>query len=192
MDRYQQLWTDGVESFRRGDYESTAVTFQAVLTEYSCNDETKERAHGFRGLSFQLLGDYRRALAEFKLALDSNPQSTWAMSRLAYLLAMAPDAFVRDGEQAKRLAAVAASRSHEHQWTWITILAAAQAETGDFQAAAATYERALTMMPDAERSRRAGRLEQLKAGQPLRCNPEIDRLNMFEINRPTDNEANTS
>ena len=192
MDRYQQLWTDGVESFRRGDYESTAVTFQAVLTEYSCDAEARERAHGFRGLSFQLLGDYRRALAEFKLALDANPQSTWAMSRLAYLLAMAPDAFVRDGEQSKRLAAVAASRSHEHQWAWITILAAAQAETGDFQAAAATYQRALTMMPDAERSRRAGRLEQLKAGQPLRCNPEIDRLNMFEINRPTDNEANTS
>lgn len=183
MDRFKQLWNDGVESFRRGDYASTAATFRAVLTEYSCDGEATERAHGFRGLSFQLIGDYRRALAEFKLALNANPQSLSATNRLAYLLAMAPDDFVRDGGEAKRLAASAASQPYELQWASLTILAAAEAETGDFPAAVEAYERALAMMPDSERLKRSERLEQLRSGKLLRCNPEIDRSNIFEITR---------
>lgn len=183
MDRFEQLWNDGVDSFRRGDYESTAAIFRVILTEYSCDVEATERAHGFRGLSFQLLGDYRRALAEYRLALDANPESIWATNRLAYLLAMAPDDFVRDGGEAKRLAAKASLQPHELQWASLTILAAAEAESGDFPAAVATYERALAMMSVGERDKRAERLEQLRAGRPLRCNPEIDHLNIFEISR---------
>lgn len=183
MDRFELLWNDGLDSFRRGDYESTAIIFRVILTEYSCDGEATERAHGFRGLSFQLLGDYRRALAEYKLALDANPQSLSATNRLAYLLAMAPDDFVRDGGEAKRLAAYAASQPHELQWASVTILAAAEAETGDFPAAIEAYERALAMMPDSERLKRSERLEQLRSGKPLRCSPKIDRSNIFEISR---------
>jgi hypothetical protein len=38
-------------------------------------------------------------------------------------------------------------------------------------------------MPEFERQRRQGRLDQLRAGQPIRSSVEYDRVNLFEFDR---------
>jgi tetratricopeptide (TPR) repeat protein len=183
MEPFEKLWLDGTEAIRLGDFQSAADKFQHILQGYRCDAEAVEVAHRMRGICFQLQGDYPRALAEFERSLDARPQSPLARCRLAYLLAMAPDDALRDGRRARALASAAASQPHELQWVAVTILAAAEAETGDFDNAVATYERAMQMMPEAQRERRQDRLEQLRAGHPIRCSVEYDRVNMFEFNR---------
>jgi hypothetical protein len=39
------------------------------------------------------------------------------------------------------------------------------------------------MMPEADRRACEARLEQLRAEQPLRCNPEWDRASLMALNR---------
>jgi tetratricopeptide (TPR) repeat protein len=183
MERLQQLWLDAIEAIRSGEYQIAADNIQFVLQEFDCKGQTLEVAHRIRGTCFQLQGDYPRAFIEYERSLDVNPQSSLAMDRVAYLLATAPDDSLRDGVRAKTLATVSASQPHQLQWASMTILAAAEAELGDFEKAVAAYEQAMRIMPDAERQKRQSRLEQLRSGQPLRCSPEFDRAHMFEINR---------
>lgn len=183
MDRYEELWHDGVEAFRRGEYSSAADKFQVILQYFRCDAEALDVAHRYRGLCFQLQGDYPRAILEFEQALSACPQSLQARDRLAYLLATTPHDTLRDGVRARSLAEFTAAQPHEQQWASLTILAAAEAELGDFDSAVATYERAMRIMPQPQREKSLERLEQLRAGQPLRCSPEYDRLGLLEFRR---------
>lgn len=181
MERFDQLLSDAVGTFQSGEFQRAADKLGILLQQFDCDGYKLEYTHRMRGYCFQLLGDYARALAEFELSLAASPHSLLAMDRLAYLLATVPDDALRDGVRAKALSTVTASQPHELQWASMTILAAAEAELGAFDEAVAIYERALQMAPDADRAKRQGRVEQLRAGQPLRCSLEFDRANLCRI-----------
>ena len=73
------------------------------------------------------------------------PDQAGVLNNLAWLLATCPDGAFRNGPEAVRLATRACELTKYSQPLLIGSLAAAQAESGDFQAAIATAERAAAL-----------------------------------------------
>ena len=78
-------------------------------------------------------------------ALALNPNSSVALNNLAWLLATAAEAPVRDGNQAVRLAERACQLTEYQQTIMVGTLAAAYAEAGRFEDAMATAQKACAL-----------------------------------------------
>jgi Tfp pilus assembly protein PilF len=90
-------------------------------------------------------GKYEGAIRFYRAALKAQPDQDGLLNNLAWLLASCPDAAFRNGPEAVRLATRACELTGYAKPLLIGTLAAAQAETGDFQAAIATAERAAAL-----------------------------------------------
>ena len=118
-------------------------------------------------------GQVRAAVAEYKAALALRPDWDSVLNNLAWLLATCPEASVRDGREAVRLAKRASSLSGDTNLWFLHTLAAAYAEAGEFTnavaaATAAQKLAAATGQPDLAATATT-RLELYRAGQPLRA-----------------------
>ena len=82
------------------------------------------------------------AIAEYRSALRLNPKHTGALNNLAWLLATALDARLRNGAEAVDLAKRACEQSSWEQTRMIGTLAAAYAEAGDFDKAVQMAQKA--------------------------------------------------
>ena len=113
-----------------------------------------------------------QAAASFKTALQLAPNTPECMNALAWMYATSPQAELRDGAEAVRLAEAACKTTKQQQTALMDTLAAAYAEAGRFEDAVKTTKelRALaaavhdTNALDTARQR----LELYQAGQPYR------------------------
>ena len=90
-------------------------------------------------------GKLPEAITEFKAALEYDPNQILAMNDLAWLLATAPDAPLRDGSGAVRLAEQACGLSHYQVALYMGTLGAAYAEAGRFADAVTTAQKAVAL-----------------------------------------------
>jgi tetratricopeptide (TPR) repeat protein len=81
------------------------------------------------------IGDHPAALADLERALELRPDDTGVLNNLAWLLATSPDEDLRDGKRAVELATKACTETEWKEAHIISTLAAAHAETGDFDQA---------------------------------------------------------
>jgi tetratricopeptide (TPR) repeat protein len=86
---------------------------------------------------------YKDAITEYEHAARLDPQDPLARSNLAWLLATSPDASIRDGTRAVKLAQQAVQLSGGKDPTYLRTLAAACAESGRFTDAQQAARRAL-------------------------------------------------
>jgi tetratricopeptide (TPR) repeat protein len=95
--------------------------------------------------AYQALGNWHEALHHWQqaMALDSNRVS--AIAGAAWLMATAPDASVRNGGQGISLAKTAIAMSPREDPDLLDVLAAAYAESGEFDRASAQISRAITV-----------------------------------------------
>jgi tetratricopeptide (TPR) repeat protein len=100
-------------------------------------------AWGCRGLAHGRTGMYADALADFQQMVKLTPQDDWAWSYLAELLATCKDDGIRNGPAAIQAATRACELSQWKVGFHIYILAAAYAETGDFDKAVSFEQKAL-------------------------------------------------
>jgi len=114
-------------------------------------------------------GELAEARDQFRAALALKPDWIPVVASLAWLLATAPDAALRDPADALRFAERAADLTERRDASALDILAAAYASAGRFDEAIATCDLALTLKPAAalERSIRA-RQAQYRKHQPYR------------------------
>lgn len=135
-----------------------------------------EPAQHLRAMLYLQQADYVRARADFEELLDHGGElSGPARVQLAWLLATAPLVSVRDGPRASRLAHEAVARASTPDPAALDALAAACAELGDFTAALAAAQRAITETPESQAKQRAAREARVKqyiAGQPFRLPSE--------------------
>lgn len=102
-------------------------------------------AHGNLGLVLLKSGKIDEAVRHYEAAIQLNPAEAGALSNLAWVLATCPDAARRDGTRALALAKKAAGSSLAGPPDILESLAAAQAETGDFNAAVVTAAQAIDL-----------------------------------------------
>jgi predicted negative regulator of RcsB-dependent stress response len=103
------------------------------------------RIHYVLGNILSRQGRWAEAVTEYKLALNFDPNQVLAMNDLAWLLATAPDARFRDGPEAVRLGEKACQLSNYQVTLYVGTLAAAYAESGHFDDAVKTAERAVAL-----------------------------------------------
>ena len=94
--------------------------------------------------AYQALGDWHQALEHWQKAMSLDSTRVSAMAGAAWLLATAPDASVRNGQRAVTLAKNAIAMSSGDDPNLLDVLAAAYAESGEFDRASSEIARAIT------------------------------------------------
>lgn len=120
-------------------------------------------------------GEEETAVAQFRRVLELDPQWVKGQRLLAWLLATSRKDALRDGRAAVSLAQQACANTRAAVARCLSTLAAAQAEVGEFAAAAQTITRASELargegeLKDAERYQAMS--QQYASGRPLRVAP---------------------
>ncbi|CAN5376860.1 hypothetical protein BH11PLA2_BH11PLA2_50790 [soil metagenome] len=123
---------------------------------------------------------YAEAKAAYVESLKLNPDLELTQNRTAWLLAVCPDAKVRDGKLAVELATKICEKTNHINPRYLTILAAAYAEAGRFDDAVATEEKAITVLKTATRSIPAGML----VGPGVQLKESETRLQLYRDKKP--------
>ncbi len=117
-------------------------------------------------------GDFGGAIAQYREVLQAQPELVPALNNLAWLLATAPEASSRNGQEAVRHAEKACRLTRYCVARLVGTLAAAYAEAGRFPEAIATAEKAIARASasgdQALRERNQELLELYRKGQPYR------------------------
>ena len=158
----------------RGLVLAEAGRFEAAIKDF---DEAVKLGHATaqlnRGWAYELKGDFKKAVADYSAVLKLRPNDALALNNVAWLRATCPDADLRDGKEAVKLAQQVCEQTGNKEGMFLDTLAAAHAEVGDFAAAVRAQERALE---DAGYVRKHGedaqkRLRLYKDKKPYRSEP---------------------
>jgi tetratricopeptide (TPR) repeat protein len=176
-DDYDSYITRGDVWFAKEDWDKSAEDFTQAIRL------APDQMYGFwgRGDALAKLGRWQEALADLERAVAIDAKSPAVLKLLARVLATAPDDKVRNGERAVELARSAIKLRGSKQSGDLDTLAAALAETGQFDEAVKTQEEAISLkqsgvrsIPDAADIPDAKK--ELEAMQ--------DRLQLYKNNKP--------
>jgi tetratricopeptide (TPR) repeat protein len=127
------------------------------------------RALRFRGDANLGIGKHAEAVSDFDAALKLHAEDDGLLNNFAWVLATSPDEKVRDGKRAVELATKAAELSSHTVPHILSTLAAAYAETGDFETAKKWSKQAVELGKDDETKDQLGKeLASYEAGKPWR------------------------
>jgi tetratricopeptide (TPR) repeat protein len=112
---------------------------------------------------FERMGHNREAAGQYREILSLDPQNSGIMGDLALLLATSRDAQVRNGSEALRLAKEACELTQYREPARLSTLAAAYAESGQFDEAAMTARKAEELAISGGDQERVAICRQLKA-----------------------------
>jgi tetratricopeptide (TPR) repeat protein len=103
------------------------------------------QVHRLLGDLFTKQGKWAEAIAEYQITLQLHPDQLVDLNNLAWLLATAPDATLRDGTEAVRLAESACRLTQYQRPLFLGTLAAAYAEAGRYAEAVTTAQTAIAI-----------------------------------------------
>ena len=121
-----------------------------------------------RGLVLYEIEEYAAATADYQQAIALDPRNVQAHNNLAWIYATCPEAGRRNGQAAVEHALKACESSAYSQWYCLGTLAAAYAESEDFEEARRWCKEALAAAPAEEREDCRERLRLYKDGKPCR------------------------
>ncbi len=145
-------------------YDQAVAAFSAVLAE---EPENWGALRG-RGDLLLNLGKHTEALADYEKVLKLRPKEPGVLNNLAWVLATSPTEEVRDGKRAVTLATEACELTDYKQAHILSTLAAAYAETGDFESAIKWTEKGLEVADEKQKEPLSKELESYRAGKPWR------------------------
>jgi len=126
---------------QKGRVDEAITHFQKAL---EINPDYAE-AHNNLGLAFFQKGQMAQVITHYQKALEINPNNAAAQNNLAWMLAICPQASLRNGNQAVELAQRADQLFGGNNPLVLRTLAAAYAEAGRFPEAVETAQRALQL-----------------------------------------------
>jgi tetratricopeptide (TPR) repeat protein len=125
--------------FQQGRLDEAITKWQKALTIQPRDAEV----HRNLGGAFRKKGMLKEAIVEYQQALEIVPQDRLTLANLAWILATASDASIRDGAKAVEFAQQAVELSGGKDPNFLRTLAAAYAVSGRFSEATATAEQAM-------------------------------------------------
>lgn len=128
-----------------------------------------------RADALTLLGQYKQAAADYRAAIGFDKEFGRAYVGAAWMMATCPDDRYRNGALALQSVKKAIELEGEADYRLQDVLAAAQAEAGDFTAAAATLQAAVLHFPEDQLDAAHARLELYQAGKPYREHVRVER-----------------
>jgi tetratricopeptide (TPR) repeat protein len=144
-------------------------------------------AHASRAEVRTKLGQEAGAVADYRAALAIDPHNNGVQNNLAWIMATSPNDQLRDGPQAVQLAMAACESTKSAHASYLGTLAAAYAETSDFDAAIALSTRAIERASPAQREQLAKELSSYRAHKPWRGVAAMP-ADAAEVNRPKSKE----
>jgi Flp pilus assembly protein TadD len=123
---------------QEGRHEEAVRQFEEALRAQPDNTGTLNNL----AISCKKLGRVSEAIGHYREAIRLQPDSVEALNNLAWMLAAYPDAQFRNGAEAVQLATRACELTKYQNPVTLTTLAAAYAETGQFQTAISFAEQA--------------------------------------------------
>jgi tetratricopeptide (TPR) repeat protein len=106
-----------------------------------------------RGQREMNAGDYASASRHYERALQLEPHNAECLNAVAWLQAVCPDGALRNGSHAIELALEACQLTQWRESRFVDTLAAAYAETGQFEKAVKMQQKAVDLAPPALRER---------------------------------------
>ena len=128
--------------FYRQDYPKAVDDYTRALEIAPSDAET----HYHRGIARYYQGQYRESIEDHARALKLRPDFAAAANQIAWTLATCPDPEVRDGEKAVAMAREAMGMASDS--IAMDTLAAAYAEAGRFEDAAALQEKVIALLEE--------------------------------------------
>jgi Tfp pilus assembly protein PilF len=126
----------GAVLFQKGQIDDAIAEWRSALALHPNDFDTNS------GLGNALVnkGLYREAVSHYEVALRSEPISTMALNNLAWILSAGPDDTVRDGTRAVQVALQLNEVTQRKNPIFVRTLAAAYAESGQFDKAVETAQ----------------------------------------------------
>ncbi len=165
----QARWCNlGKDFLQQKDWDGAIACYRQAI---KINPRSAEACANLGVASYQK-GQTQEAIDYWQRALEINPDQVSVENNLAWSLATAPDASLRNGAKAVALARQAGQSKGDGDAVILRTLAAACAETGQFPEAIRTVRRALQLAAeqknDALASALQKELELYLMGKPLR------------------------
>jgi tetratricopeptide (TPR) repeat protein len=159
--------------YLKGDYDRAIAGFTDMIKRSSSN-EHKAVGYAGRARARVRTKDVRGALADCDRAHEVEPNSPWGHEYRAWIRATCPDAKFRDGTKAVEEATIACELTEWKNPPCLETLAAAAAESGDFDAAVRWQSMALESLTDDELTPQfRDRLELYRKKHPYRDVPSM-------------------
>ncbi len=151
--------------FNANDQPEKAI---ALYTDVLKSSPDQADANRGRADAYLSIGKHKEAIADYNVAIKTRPDDVNILNNLAWVLATSPDTNVRDGKRAIELARKACKNT-EYQLSYVlSTLAAAYAETGDFQSAVKWARKAVELADDSIRDHVDKELKSYEKKQPWR------------------------
>ena len=146
-----------------------------LYTKVLENDPANAAILRSRGDAYLTMGNHAAAIADFDQALTKIPDDPTVLNNLAWVLATSPEDELRDGKRAVELATRACEVTEYAQAHILSTLAAAFAESGDFDTAVEWSEKAVELDSD-EQPQLEKELASYKGKQPWRERQSAEEL----------------
>ncbi len=141
--------------------------FETVMADQEWDVYSEQSAYqGFTELTNE--GRYAEAVEDIDASLEDHPDNAFLHNNKAWLLATCTDESVRDGEAAVEHANKACELTAWRNFAYVDTLAAAHAESGDFESAVEWQEKAIQLADNAYLRDFQRRLRLFKAGKAYR------------------------
>jgi tetratricopeptide (TPR) repeat protein len=150
--------------FQQEKHQQAIADFTTVIEV----DPTSAAAYNNRGFNRLRLADEEGALADFNRALELVPDYALAHQNKAWLLATSPQDKLRNGQEALKSALAACELNKFKNPADLKALAAAYAETGQFDLAIGWQEKVIQLSPAEEKAIEEKVLEQYQDKLPYR------------------------
>ena len=150
--------------FEKGNYDRAIVDCDEAIRL----EPNLASAYTNRGRAYEKRGDAALAAADYKKSLTLDPNFDLAYTHSAWLMATCKEESLRDGELAVKYAEKACKLTNWEDPHAMGTLAAAYAETGQFDEAVKWEEKAQAMYSPEMKEKWAFLLELYKSGKPYR------------------------
>jgi serine/threonine-protein kinase len=156
----------GVERLSASDFDGAEAEFSRAIRLMP----NRADGYSFRSMAYMEQKDYGKAVQDSLKALELDANESRSLNTLAWVMATCPDEKFRNGAQAVEYATKSCDLTNWRDGMIIDTLAAAYAETGDFQNAVFWQKRAIELgIPNPiEMRKMPERLKLYEEGKPFR------------------------